>query len=388
MKILAFAQFGGMEGGANRSFLMVLDCLKNMFGHEIKVVTPNKGLFNEGLDKLDIANVIVPYHSISGVKNWSPKNIIRWLRFHWWKRRDVKKAGKWIKSLRKEGYDLVYINDTDIYFAASVAKLLKIPYVWHFRSFVDPKMHFIIGAKKMFFDCAQIIAISHGMEKTLLENAVMPSDKITVIHNGIPLLKENKLSAQSRENGLRVLHCGSITPKKGHRDALGALKILKEKGISDIYLHIVGPVTSSGDAEYLKELERFVEKSGLSEQVVFEGPCDDMASFRKNMNIELMCSVNEAFGRVTLEGMRSGLLIIGSNTGGTPEIITDKHTGLLYQQGNPADLAEKILKAYKDEGYVKQLANNAVNFSLNHFTPEQNVTSIERVLQNAANQRR
>lgn len=51
------------------------------------------------------------------------------------------------------------------------------------------------------------------------------------------------------------------------------------------------------------------------------------------MDILCMCSDREAFGLSTVEGMLSGCLIIGTNTGGTTEILEDGTTGLLYAQG-------------------------------------------------------
>ena len=79
--------------------------------------------------------------------------------------------------------------------------------------------------------------------------------------------------------------------------------------------------------------------------------------------------------------MRSGLAIIGSNTGGTVEIIENGKTGLLYQQGNPEDLADKIEKVYLDREYMKMLAKQGYEYSQNHFTAEQNVSEIWKVIQ-------
>ena len=380
MKILAFSQSGTMNGGANRSFLMVLENLKTKYGHEIKVVTPGYGVLNDELHKRGIETVVTPYNEISGVSSLSLINIYRWLRFHWYCLQDKKSAAKLVKDLQKESFDLVYINDTDVYFGVFVAQLLNVPYVWHFRSYVDPKGHFVFGARGIYGRSARIIAISHGMEKTLLENPLMPHEKITVIHNGIPLSENAMLSARARADGLHMVQCGRISEEKGHRDAINALAILKNEGKQDIYLHIVGAALDGKGGAYLGSLKELITKYGLDSQVIFEGTINDMPSFRVNMHVELMCSVSEPFGRVTLEGMRSGLTVIGSNTGGTPEIITDGQTGLLYKQGDPSDLASKIRAVYENEEYAQKLASNAVEFSATHFTPEQNVAAIEQTL--------
>lgn len=383
MKMLAFAQSGSMRGGANRSFLMVLEHLRSQYGHEIDVITPSRGALNDALDQKGIPNFIVSYHEIGCVNSLSPINIFRWLRFHLYSQKDKNAAKKLSKRLQEKKYDLVYINDTDIYFGAYVAQHLCVPYVWHFRSFVNPQAHFILGAKRMYERCARIIAISHGMEKLLLENPIMPTRKISVIHNGIPISTSPLVSNRSRAEGLHMVQCGRISEEKGHRDALRALAILKNEGKKDIFLHIVGSTAGRNSNTYFNELKEFVAANELSKQVIFEGTRDDMHVFRTSMHVELMCSVSEPFGRVTLEGMRSGLAVIGSDTGGTPEIICDGETGLLYRQGDANDLADKIRTVYEDEAYTKNLSAQAFNFSLSHFTPEQNVSAIERVLYSA-----
>ena len=118
----------------------------------------------------------------------------------------------------------------------------------------------------------------------------------------------------------------------------------------------------------------------MEDRVILEGQIEDMAAFRENMNIELMCSICEPFGRVTVEGMRSGLIVIGSNTGGTVDIIQDGYNGYLYQQGNSTDLADKIQYVIEHENEALFIAKNAIEFTKTHFTVEQNVSAINDVL--------
>ena len=79
--------------------------------------------------------------------------------------------------------------------------------------------------------------------------------------------------------------------------------------------------------------------------------------------------------------MRNGLAVIGSNTGGTVEIIDNEKNGLLYQQGNPEDLANKIQKLYLNRDYMMKIALEGYKFSQTHFTAEQNVNAIWKVIQ-------
>ena len=48
---------------------------------------------------------------------------------------------------------------------------------------------------------------------------------------------------------------------------------------------------------------------------------------------------------MTIEAMKYGQIMIGADTGATPEIIRDGKNGFLYRQGDGTDLAQKILLA-------------------------------------------
>ena len=50
-------------------------------------------------------------------------------------------------------------------------------------------------------------------------------------------------------------------------------------------------------------------------------------------DIGLTCSRNEAFGRTTVEALLMGKPVIGTNTGGTVDLISDGVDGLLYPPG-------------------------------------------------------
>jgi len=56
----------------------------------------------------------------------------------------------------------------------------------------------------------------------------------------------------------------------------------------------------------------------------------------------------EAFGRVTAEAMLAGRVVIGTNTGGTPELVRDGVTGLLYTPQDIPALVSCIRRLMND----------------------------------------
>ncbi len=92
-----------------------------------------------------------------------------------------------------------------------------------------------------------------------------------------------------------------------------------------------------------------------------------------------MCSQSEAFGRVTVEAMMSGCLVIGANSGGTMELVSDNETGLLYTSGDYSDLAAKIRLALKYPDRMRDIAKQGQSKMLNEMTAQNNAFRINEL---------
>ena len=55
-----------------------------------------------------------------------------------------------------------------------------------------------------------------------------------------------------------------------------------------------------------------------------------------------MATKSETFGMVTIEALASGVPVIGSNAGGTPEILEKGKLGILFEALDANDLAAKL----------------------------------------------
>ena len=382
MKILAFTYASTINGGANRSFLMVLEWLKVKYNSEITVVVPSYGPLCDCLDELSIKWIKHKSLIVGAVPISSIKNFFRTIRYEKNLIFDSLTSFRLEQKIKNKNYDIVYINDNSTFFGAIYAQKHSLPYVWHFRSDYDAKAFFVPGTKRLILPCDMVIAISEGMMKQYKKHPVLSKVNMKVVLNAIPIKNENPYSSHNRDSGLKILLCGRICEDKCQLDAVKAIKLIKDEyQVTDIFLQIVG----EDSGKYYEQINTYICENDLSRQVSFSGFIDDMQHFREKMNCELICSKREPFGRVTLEGMRAGLVVIGANTGGTPEIITNGETGCLYEQGNIEDLAEKIMWVYSNPEAADILAQNAYSFSRVHFTPEEAVKAINTILLDCVN---
>lgn len=93
----------------------------------------------------------------------------------------------------------------------------------------------------------------------------------------------------------------------------------------------------------------------------------------------------EAFGRSTLEAMSYGLCVIGSNTGGTPELIVPYKTGLLFEPGNADDFEKKINYLLENPEKIKLMGNNASNFIKKKYNYKEMIRNYKEAYQETIN---
>ena len=78
----------------------------------------------------------------------------------------------------------------------------------------------------------------------------------------------------------------------------------------------------------------------------------------------------EGLGVVFLEAMASGTTVVASDVGGVGDIIEDQINGLMVQQKNPSDIAQKVLSLAGDPRLKEKLSTSGLQKVKDHFTWE------------------
>jgi glycosyltransferase involved in cell wall biosynthesis len=97
-----------------------------------------------------------------------------------------------------------------------------------------------------------------------------------------------------------------------------------------------------GDGPDRAELEAYAASKGCGKSVIFAGFRLDVPGILKNVSISVLPSLSEGLSNVLIEAMASGIPVVATAVGGTPEIVDDKITGLLVPPRNAASLAQAI----------------------------------------------
>ncbi|MCM8760764.1 MAG: lipopolysaccharide heptosyltransferase II [Candidatus Omnitrophica bacterium] len=226
-----------------------------------------------------------------------------------------------------------------------------------------------------------VIVASNIMAKHMSSNFAVPYERIRLIPRGVDL--ERFRFAKPKEffgDSFVVGMVSRITPLKGHADFIKAVSILRRQ-IAGIKAVIVG---SAPKEKYREELEILVRRLGLSDIVEFGGARQDVPEVMRGLDCLVSATTTpEAFGRVIIEAQASGVCVVATRVGGVVDIIDDGKTGLLCEARNPADMAEKIARIYKDDQLRISMAIEARKKVESDFNLEKMMKSTIQVYEEA-----
>ena len=264
--------------------------------------------------------------------------------------------------------DLIHTNCSVVNIGALLSRITSVPHIWHIREFgqEDFGLSFVFSDNYSYRFMQKysnkIICVSDALKEKYIH--FIDKKKVIRIYNGIQFSEIEERNYEDKDK-YHLLIAGRLSEAKGQLEAMDAIRKLRLEGKDNIMLHLAG----SGDIEYY---EKKAEEMGIKDQIRFYGHVFNLNELRKSMDVELVCSKKEAFGRVTIEAMSCGLPVIGADTGGTEELIETGETGLLYKQGDSYDLANKIIELLEDKLFRKKIALNGMAFARANFGVEKN----------------
>lgn len=215
------------------------------------------------------------------------------------------------------------------------------------------------------------IFASRFMEQLYRKAGLYFSDSV-VIHHGVTAAVTVPVSPVNRRelvcgSELRLLFAGRVVEIKGVHTILKSLPhILKALPQLRVRLLIVGDCR---DDTYLARLNSEIEQLGISGFVSFDAAVPEVNLFKlfQEHDIYLFPSLYEPFSLTLIHALQAGIPTVASNVGGNPEIVSHKHTGLLFNKGDPADLAAKVVSLVNDNalrvGISEQARSKAADFT-------------------------
>lgn len=295
----------------------------------------------------------------------------------------IKAAASLRRLMKRRSIDIVVSNTTRASYLSSMAVLgTKIKLVWWVRDFLYPQLLF--GLLKPI--PSRIICVSKAIKQSYM---AIDDSKGEVVYVASTLYQQlekvdDQMTAALRQkwgiaaDDVVVGFMGRLVREKGAEVLVRAMAELVDKH-PKIKLLVVG--TGAGQMHNIEpELKRLVEDRQLTDSIIFTGYQREEALYYSLFDIFVLATLDrEPFATSVVQAMMAGNAVIGTNAGGTPEIIQDEVNGLLVKPGDVEDMAGRIQQLIEDPKLRQTLAKNGQTHVLQYHREEVITDQVESI---------
>jgi glycosyltransferase involved in cell wall biosynthesis len=241
--------------------------------------------------------------------------------------------------------------------AAMWNRRLKIVYTEHGRLSDAPPSwkRRLVNPLLSRFD-GSIVAVSHELRDYMIESR-FPRERVRVIHNGIePAHQASALDRRRArmllgldERAFVVTTVARLDPVKDLGTLLDAFAFVRKR-VASARLVIVG------DGPERQRLAERAERDDLAGSVRITGYRSDVRALLPAADVYASSSISEGVSITILEAMATGIPVVATAVGGTPEILSDGTGGILVPSRDPVRMAIAIVSLAQDHRRRSALA--------------------------------
>lgn len=234
-----------------------------------------------------------------------------------------------------------------------------------------------------------LLTITKELESLCKKYIPRFSDRITTLYYGVKqpnkFLNENDIKQQRETLGFTAKDfivglIGRLEESKGQHLLIDAIQMGKQNG-HNIKALIVGHEMITGYRDILKNQ---ADKLGIPDNIIFQDFTREPQQLMQICDCVVLASGQETFGLVLPEAMRAGVAVIGSNSGGVPEIIDHEKTGLLFETKNANSLYQQLERLYLQPDFKNKLAQQGKQSADQRFDNSLHIQQLEQHLKSAS----
>lgn len=340
------------------------------------VVTPKHNLINDFCNTLGIINYSISYGQVQIPKHDNSVAFLLKYSIHAFDYyiREQKAEKALAEIIKKHSIDVIHTNSCVIDTGALTAKKAGIRHVWHLREFgkedfnffpVKPHMNSLMNKCTTRF-----IAVSNAVRNAWIGRGI-DKNKVAVLYDGVDASLFKYKHSTSDHSKIRIVMTGSFCEAKDQLRLVKALTHLKDI-IDRLDISFYGKT----EGDYYETVQELVVENSLSEHVHFKGYSNNIPRELSNYHVGVLCSRAEAFGRVTVEYMLSGLCVIAPKSGANIELLEKDACGLLYDKDDPLSLANEIRYLVSNQEVIDKMGSTARIIAEEKYDIRKNATQI------------
>jgi glycosyltransferase involved in cell wall biosynthesis len=270
---------------------------------------------------------------------------------------------------------LIHTHDSHSHTLAVLASVLfggTVPVIVSKRTAFPLKQNILSRFKYNHSSIAKILCVSHKVKEEV-SKTVYNIQKLETVYSGFEIKQfseknEPLVSLQSLRPNLERPFIGNVSALSNEKDLftfIDTAEAYYKKGRKGTFFIV-------GEGANRAKIERYIHKKSLIEKVILTGFQKNVPSIIKQFDCFLFTSNIEGLGTSILDAMACKVPVIATKTGGIPEIIINRRTGLLVSVKDFETMANSIIQILDDE----ILRDNLIGEALNHvrnFTKEKMV---------------
>lgn len=271
------------------------------------------------------------------------------------------------QALKTGQYDTVLVQQTfDLWQVVPALRGMK-----HIRLICVS--HSFLGVSKrdylhklLYGRCNVVVALNENHKRNLLLTLPIDESKVEILLNSVdperfkPANRSESIRKQYLKSPEQML-IGVVARLEKGKGVMDAVKVADHLRQTDMPFQLVffgnEPIGGEG---HKQELEDEVRRRNLRDCVQFAGHRTDIEQVIASLDVMLMPSPAETFGRVIIEAMASGTPVVASGGGGVSSIVRHHVDGILAGPHNIEEMADGIRFIYDFPEKKKKIAENGV----------------------------
>ena len=224
--------------------------------------------------------------------------------------------------------------------AAVVARLRRVPLVINYRGGeAEPFLERSAWAVRPIARRAAALVVPSGFLQQVFGRFGMPA---VIVPNIVDLARFRPVPARAGQ-GANLVVARNLEPIYDNATAIRALALLRRE-MPDVRL------TIAGEGPLLASLQRLAAELGVAEAVRFCGRVAnaEMPRLYASADVCLNPSLADNMPISVLEALASGVPVVSTNVGGVPHLVEHERTALLVEPGDPAAMAQAVLRLLRD----------------------------------------
>jgi len=238
--------------------------------------------------------------------------------------------------------------------------------------------------EEVFSLSERVVCRSESLRQRIVDLGC-PAEKTALGRTAVPETKFQVRTPPESEQWVFVQACRMV-PKKGLETTLRAFAHFLQK-YPNSHLHL------AGDGPLLSELEKLVQRRGLTSSVTLHGflSQDKLCDLLQQAHVFIHPSEDPGDGNVEgipnsmLEAMMSGLPVLATRHGGIPEAVTNGKEGILVEEKDAEGLGQAMEKIAQTQGDLEKMSQAAREKVMEQFSQEKRTVQLAALYEEVLN---